>query len=64
MGEPKCLRFEAGTDAAVVLTQWWLDLKRDRGERAALRRCGGPLEVAFVPTFYRLHRHLLAHGLG
>ncbi|MCU0589597.1 MAG: type I-E CRISPR-associated protein Cse2/CasB [Syntrophobacteraceae bacterium] len=62
MGEPKYLRFQPGTDAAEVLTQWWRALEGDRGQRAALRRCGSLLEVVFVPAFHGLYGSLLSHG--
>ncbi|MCK9342500.1 MAG: type I-E CRISPR-associated protein Cse2/CasB [Massilibacteroides sp.] len=33
---------------------WWKTLGENRGDRAELRRCRSPTEVAFVPAFYRL----------
>ncbi len=33
---------------------WWKTLNEHRGDRAALRRCRTPAEVAFTPAFYRL----------
>ncbi len=33
---------------------WWKTLNENRGDRAELRRCRSPAEVAFVPAFYRL----------
>lgn len=33
---------------------WWEEIKVHRGDRAELRRCRTPAEVAFVPAYYRL----------
>jgi CRISPR system Cascade subunit CasB len=33
---------------------WWETVNKNRGDRAELRRCRSPAEVAFVPAFYRL----------
>lgn len=35
---------------------WWERLKKDRGARAELRRCGSVAEVAFCPAFHELRR--------
>ena len=37
-----------------MIMKWWEDLDKQRGDRAELRRCRSPAEVAFVPAFYRL----------
>jgi len=37
-----------------TVMKWWEDLEKQRGDRAELRRCRSPAEVAFVPAFYRL----------
>lgn len=40
------------TTRAVIA--WWATVNEKHGERAELRRCRSPAEVAFVPAFYRL----------
>lgn len=40
------------TDA--VIKQWWLALHENPGERAQLRRCSSPSEVAYLPPYIRL----------
>ena len=37
---------------------WWKGLDRDRGGRAALRRCGSVLEVQLLPVFHSLAQRL------
>lgn len=37
-----------------LIMKWWGELEKQRGDRAELRRCRNPVEVAFVPAFYRL----------
>ncbi|HDS64125.1 MAG TPA: type I-E CRISPR-associated protein Cse2/CasB [Methanofollis liminatans] len=37
-----------------AILNWWREIKAHRGERAELRRCRTPAEVAFVPAYYRL----------
>jgi len=44
------------------LLSWWSQLDRKRGDRAALRRCRSPVEVAFQPSFYQLMHALESHG--
>ena len=36
--------------------KWWAEIQdpKHRGDRAELRRCRGPADVAFVPAYYRL----------
>lgn len=45
-----------------ALNDWHQDLDKNRGDRAALRRCRTPLEVAFLPAFYRLAAAMQACG--
>jgi len=45
-----------GTREALLF--WWGELDNTRGDRAALRRCHNPLEVAFTPAFHRLRARL------
>ncbi len=40
------------TTRAVIA--WWQTVDKNHGDRAELRRCRSPAEVAFVPAFYRL----------
>ncbi|MCX6701199.1 MAG: type I-E CRISPR-associated protein Cse2/CasB [Methanomicrobiales archaeon] len=44
------------------ILSWWSQLDMKRGDRAALRRCRSPIEVAFQPSFYQLTRALESHG--
>lgn len=39
-------------------SRWWWSLKERRGDRAALRRCRSPLEVALEPAFHDLLKRL------
>ncbi len=45
-----------------ALLSWWKELDNARGDRAALRHCHNPLEVAFTPAFYRLKSGLEPFG--
>lgn len=36
------------------IVTWWQDLQKRPGERARLRRCHNPVEVAFEPSYHRL----------
>src|SRR5713226_2696882 len=53
MSDQKYVSF---TDAEVkeVLIKWWQELDQARGDRAALRRCRTPYEVALNPAYHRL----------
>ena len=42
--------FAPGTPAGVILREWWLALKDDRGARAELRRAKSPEDVALIPA--------------
>jgi CRISPR system Cascade subunit CasB len=44
------------------LLSWWEELDCARGDRAALRHCHNPLEVAFTPAFHRLKMRLEPFG--
>ena len=48
------LSFASNQDVRDVLLEWWEELKDSRGDRASLRRCHNPTEVAFNPAFNRL----------
>jgi len=50
------------TGAREALLVWWKELDNVRGDRAALRHCHNPLEVAFTPAFYRLKMRLEPFG--
>ncbi len=41
-------------DFSSILT-WWNSLKEDKGGRAELRRAHNPVEVVFLPAYYRLY---------
>jgi len=45
-----------------ILIAWWKELEKSRGDRARLRRCHSPLEVAFVPAYHRLRWALKKAG--
>lgn len=45
-----------------LLIDWWKTLDTFRGDRAELRRCHSPLNVAFTPAFHRLRYVLMKHG--
>lgn len=48
--------------AREALLVWWKELDNVRGDRAALRQCHKPLEVAFTPAFHRLKMRLEPFG--
>jgi len=43
-----------GQETTRAVIAWWKTVDESRGDRAELRRCRSPAEVAFVPAFYRL----------
>lgn len=45
-----------------ILIDWWRALDNARGDRAELRRCHSPLNVAFTPAYHRLRWALMKHG--
>ncbi len=45
-----------------ALNGWRTGLDENRGDRAMLRRCQSPLEVAFTPAFHGLVAAMRAHG--
>ena len=62
MKQNKSLSFVSNQDAHDVLVEWWNGLDDSRGDRAALRRCHNPTEVAFNPAFHRLRMKLKQFG--
>lgn len=56
----KWLEFSPDNAAGQQLAQWHRALADNRGDRAALRRCGSLVDVAFVPAFHQLSRGLRA----
>jgi len=54
--------FTRDTEIKNSLLSWWSQLGRTGGDRAALRRCTSPVEVAFQPSFYRLLHGLESYG--
>lgn len=52
------LEFKPDNPAGQQLMLWHRALADNRGDRAALRRCGALVEVAFVPAFHTLVRAL------
>lgn len=56
------LSFAPNSDAIDVLLEWWKGLDDSRGDRAALRRCHNPTEVAFNPSFHRLRMKFKQFG--
>lgn len=55
----KNLFFSSDPKARQVLYEWWSELEKNRGDRAALRHCHNESEVAFTPSFHRLRKDLL-----
>ncbi len=49
-------------EVRAALLSWWKELDIARGDRAALRQCHNPLEVAFTPAFHRLKMRLEPFG--
>ena len=49
-------------EVRAALLSWWKELDIARGDRAALRQCHNPLEVAFTPAFHRLKLRLEQYG--
>jgi len=45
-----------------ALLSWWKELDTMKGDRAALRHCHNPREVAFTPAFHRLKMRLEPFG--
>jgi CRISPR system Cascade subunit CasB len=62
MEQTKSLSFVSNQDARDVLMDWWKGLDETRGDRAALRRCHNPTEVAFNPAFHRLRMKFKQFG--
>jgi len=51
------------TDAVLdSIHQWWVSLADARGDRASIRRCHSPTQVAFVPAYHQLLRKLEGGG--
>lgn len=46
------------TDLATAVFSWWSSLDNARGDRATLRRCHTPAEVAFTQAYHRLYWQL------
>lgn len=46
-----------------ALYEWWEKIKNNPSERAILRRCSSPQEVAFLPSYIRLLSVLNRQGL-
>ena len=62
MEQTKSLSFVSNQDARDALIKWWNGLDNSRGDRAALRRCHNPTEVAFNPAFHRLRMKFKPFG--
>ena len=60
--EPKTDLTFSQPEVRDALLSWWKELDNARGDRAALRRCHNPLEVAFTPAFHRLKMRLEPSG--
>lgn len=58
MKEKKNLSFSSDSQARKVLLEWWKDLEKRRGDRAALRHCHETANVAFTPSYHRLRKDL------
>lgn len=55
----KNLFFSSDPKARQVLYEWWSELEKNRGDRAALRHCHDVSEIAFTSSFHRLRKDLL-----
>jgi CRISPR system Cascade subunit CasB len=62
MEQTKSLSFVSNQDAHDALVKWWNELDDSRGDRAALRRCHNPTEVAFNLAFHRLRMKFKQFG--
>ena len=62
MEKKKYLTFTTNSEATEVLLEWWRALDVAHGDRAELRRCHSPLNVAFTPAFHRLRMDLWKLG--
>ncbi len=62
MPERKSISFSGNDRARQVLIEWWQTLDRNRGDRAVLRRCRNPFEVALTPSYHRLRNTLSTLG--
>lgn len=62
MRQTTYLSFVGDSSTGQVLTDWWKSLDDNRGDRAALRRCRTPFDVALTPAFHRLRQALRESG--
>ncbi len=60
--EPKTDLIFSRPEVRDALFSWWKELDNARGDRAALRQCHNPREVAFTPAFHRLKMRLDQFG--
>lgn len=60
----KRISYFINADVTAALKEWYKDLHNNRsGERAELRRCSSPAEVAFSPAYVRLLQSVRKAGL-
>ena len=50
--------FDPNSPTGQTLRGWWEGLEKDKGGRAALRRCDETVEVLFVPAYHGLYLEL------
>lgn len=56
--------FQANTPSGKTLRDWWADLENNKGDRAALKRCGRPVEIAFIGAFHKLRFNLQSEAFS
>jgi CRISPR system Cascade subunit CasB len=57
--EPKL--FEVGNHASDFILEWWDSLKKNKGDRAKLRRCKNLQEIQISSAYQRCYRQLIRH---
>jgi len=62
MRQTTYLSFVRDSSTSQVLKDWWKSLDDNRGDRAVLRRCRTPFDVALTPAFHRLREGLRELG--
>lgn len=53
------LSFKPDSKAGKILFEWWESLEKNKGDRAALKRCRETLDVFLVPAFHQLRKRLM-----
>jgi len=58
----KYISFDKNSDAGKALDEWYSWLNNSPGNRAELRRCHSPMDVAFTYGFHRLRQNMAKFG--